>query len=144
MCVFRLPTLSVLLQSCLKRGSETEITLACHSVELICLSVGSDGDSLYSSVRATLRRIAKHGESSAPAIRALGLLSFMSCHDDQDALEALPLFVKFMKMKNAAVAAAALDAWGLVATCLTSHRLNAMSEKYVYVGITSYQMTCSS
>lgn len=51
------------------------------------------------------------------------LIGFMTTHDRHDAMAWLPLFAKFFRRIEGNIACAALDAWGLVLSCLDSKEM---------------------
>lgn len=117
-----LPSLQPLLIGCLRHAtSDDEVCQAAHAVELIAMSVGTDGDEFLNAVIPVLKRTCLRGRNGAvqsAAIRAVAVAVLISVQHADELRSWISFMSKLVRRANADVATAALDAWALLVTQL--------------------------
>lgn len=120
----RVDTLVQYLLSSVRKGDSAEVALATHALALVSVTLGAESEKLAADAAPALaeylRNASKSGAGRAAVATALGLLTFMGSASDQDTRATMGTLVDHLQLATvpAPLAAAAWEAWGLLASTL--------------------------
>jgi len=117
------------IMNSLRKGRTQEITLACCALEMLCLTLGTEGLKVYEVAKPQLIEIARHSQDAAvrtAALEALALCCFIAVSEQAEIRGCFEFISSVFSntKEDPTVISQALSSWSLLVTILPLSYVN--------------------